>query len=77
MQLWVGADGCDARPQVESMNQGRVELQAWSGCRNDSEVVLYSLKMWGHEWPKTNLLDGFDAGQTIWHFLERHQIASD
>jgi polyhydroxybutyrate depolymerase len=76
MQLWVRADDCDARPRVESMNQGRVELRAWSGCRNDSEVALYSLNNWGHEWPKTNLLDGFDAGQTIWHFLERHRITS-
>jgi polyhydroxybutyrate depolymerase len=72
IRLWVNADDCDPEPQVELMSQNRVERQAWSGCRNDSEVLLYSLSSWGHEWPKENLLGGFDAAGTIWRFFERY-----
>jgi polyhydroxybutyrate depolymerase len=72
--MWVSADGCDPEAQVESMGGGLVERQAWSGCRGDTEVVLYSLNGWGHEWPKENSLGGFDAAATIWRFFERHRI---
>jgi polyhydroxybutyrate depolymerase len=71
--LWIDADGCDLAPQVELMAQGRIERQAWSGCRADTEVVLYSLDGWGHEWPKEKLLDGFDAAATLWRFFEQHR----
>jgi polyhydroxybutyrate depolymerase len=73
--MWVDADGCNPEPEVDSMGGGRVERQAWSGCGDDAEVVLYSLNGWGHEWPKENSLGGFDAGTTIWRFFERHRIA--
>ena len=72
--FWVVADGCAPEPEVESMGGDRVERQAWAGCRDDSEVVLYSIDGWGHEWPKANSLGGFDAGATIWRFFERHRI---
>ena len=72
IRLWVDADDCDPDPQVELMAQGLVERRAWSGCHNDTDVVLYSLKGWGHDWPKENLLGGFDATGTIWQFFERH-----
>jgi polyhydroxybutyrate depolymerase len=73
IRLWVDTDDCEVDPQVELMAQGRVERQAWSGCRNDTEVVLYSLNGWGHDWPKESLLGGFDAAGTIWQFFERHR----
>jgi polyhydroxybutyrate depolymerase len=72
--IWVDADGCDPEPHVESMGGGQVERQVWSGCRDDAEVVLYSINGWGHEWPKENSLGGFEAGATIWRFFERHRI---
>jgi poly(3-hydroxybutyrate) depolymerase len=77
IRWWVDADDCELDPQVEPMAQGRVERQVWSGCRNDTEVVLYSLTGWGHEWPKENLLGGFDAAGTIWQFFERHRSAPE
>ena len=71
--MWVEADGCGPKPQVESMGGERVERQAWSGCRDGAEVVLYSIKDWGHEWPKANMLGGFEASDTIWQFFKRHR----
>jgi polyhydroxybutyrate depolymerase len=72
--MWVDADGCDPEPKVESIAGARVERQTWFGCHDSAEVVLYSIDGWGHEWPKSNLLDGFEAAATIWQFFERHWI---
>jgi polyhydroxybutyrate depolymerase len=74
IRFWIDADGCDAKPQVEFTDRSRIERQAWSGCREDAEVVLYSLDTWGHEWPKERLLGGFDAAGTIWQFFAQHRI---
>ncbi len=74
--FWVDADACAATPGVELLDEGRIERQAWSGCREDSEVVLYSLDRWGHEWPKESLLGGFDCAAVIWKFFAQHRIGS-
>ena len=74
IEFWVVADGCRPEPQAESLGGGQVTRQAWSGCRENAEVVLYSLDGWGHEWPKESALGGFDAGAVIWRFFERHRI---
>jgi polyhydroxybutyrate depolymerase len=74
--FWVDADACAATPSVELMAEGRIEHQAWSGCREGSEVVLYSLDRWGHEWPKETLLGGFDCAAVIWRFFAQHRIGS-
>ena len=73
IRLWVDVDDCEIDPQIELMSQGRIERQAWSGCRKNTEVVLYSINNWGHDWPKDNLLGGFDAAGIIWEFFERHR----
>jgi polyhydroxybutyrate depolymerase len=74
IEFWVDVDGCNAKPQIVFMDEGRIERQAWSGCREDVGVVLYSLDMWGHEWPKERSLGGFDAAETIWRFFVQTQI---
>lgn len=74
IRFWLDADDCDPEPRVESIGDGRVERQAWSGCRNGAQVELYTVNGWGHEWAKEDSLGGFDAGATIWRFFERHQI---
>jgi polyhydroxybutyrate depolymerase len=74
IRLWVDADHCEVDPRVELLAQGLTERQAWSGCRNDTEVVLYSLQGGGHEWPKADSLGGLDAAGTIWRFFEQHRV---
>ena len=75
IRWWVDANDCEVDGKIELTAQARIERQAWSGCRNDTEVVLYSLDGWGHDWPKENLVGGFDATATIWQFFERHRSA--
>jgi poly(3-hydroxybutyrate) depolymerase len=74
IEFWVDVDGCNAKPQIVFMDGDRIERQAWSGCREDVGVVLYSLDMWGHEWPKERSLGGFDAAETIWRFFVQTRI---
>ena len=73
--LWVDVDGCNADPQLKWLAQGRIERRVWSGCRRDTQVVLYSLKDWGHQWPDAKSLDGFDAAGQIWQFFAQHGTA--
>jgi polyhydroxybutyrate depolymerase len=80
--MWVEADGCDPRPKVETMQGGRVERKAWSGCGEGADVVLYSIDGWGHEWPggpssakrtAEDPLHDFDAAEITWRFFQRHR----
>jgi polyhydroxybutyrate depolymerase len=73
VKLWVDADRCRAEPRVESLMRGQIELRSWGDCDDGSEVLLYSINDWGHEWPKQDRLGGFDAAGTIWQFFERHR----
>jgi polyhydroxybutyrate depolymerase len=72
--FWTDADRCDTEPQMKSMDGTRVERQVWSGCRHGTEVILYSINGWGHEWPNANSLGGFDTAATVWQFFERHRL---
>lgn len=76
VNFWVETDACATTSRVDFMDEGRIEHQVWSGCHEDSEVVLYSLDRWGHEWPKDTLLDGFDCAAVIWKFFAPHRIGS-
>jgi polyhydroxybutyrate depolymerase len=80
--LWIDAGACDARPQVETTHDGHVERKAWPGCDDGAEVVLYSLKGWGHDWPggpftaqlpAQDPLRAFEAVEIIWPFFQRHR----
>lgn len=73
--FWVQADGCGAKPQSQRIAQGHIEQSVWSHCASDTEVALYSVNGWGHQWPRKDQLGGFDAAQTIWRFFERHPLA--
>jgi polyhydroxybutyrate depolymerase len=73
--LWVEADGCDRAPQIAMTHGGRVERRSWSGCGDGSEVVLYSLEGWGHDWPQQDPFPGFDAAEIAWKFFQSHRRA--
>jgi len=80
--FWVRADGCTAAPQVSA--PGEVQTQAWTGCKNGSEVLFYRLASATHTWPgakapvgATRMLemtpyDGIDATDAAWAFFKRH-----
>lgn len=75
--FWAANNLCAKKSKKQSLWDGKVERQTWSGCTLRSEVVLYSLDGWGHDWPgageKRRILnakgEAFDAPEVLWQFL--------
>lgn len=88
VRLWIAADGCERQAMAETLPDAdpqdgcRVERSRWTGGRNGSEVVLYTIRGGGHTWPGGpqyaprpvigRVCRDFDATQTIWEFFRRH-----
>jgi polyhydroxybutyrate depolymerase len=81
VQFWVTHNGCNPKVVSSSLENGSVELKSWAVCKNDTEVVLYLIKNWGHVWPgkyftaklaEGNPLKDFDATEIIWDFFRSH-----
>jgi polyhydroxybutyrate depolymerase len=69
----------------ETLHAGAVVVQTWQGKPNGADVVLYSIRGWGHEWPgprqmeklrPDHPLSGFDGAQVIWNFFKRYTRSS-
>lgn len=64
INLWVGYDGCSPTPDAWTSPSGNIVRHWYSGGREGSEVVLYTIKDGGHSWPGgTQLADRMGAGQ--------------
>ncbi|MDZ7698147.1 MAG: hypothetical protein U5R49_14925 [Deltaproteobacteria bacterium] len=79
--LWVRADGCTSRTEEKSLYGGEVRVRSWKPCDADTEVSLYMINGWAHDWPgpyftsklpETHPLKDFDAARIIWDFFKRH-----
>jgi polyhydroxybutyrate depolymerase len=64
---WAQRNGCSTKPSVV-MQTDKLSEQQWGTCQNGADVVLYTLKGWGHNWP----VEEFGAAQVIWDFLAQH-----
>jgi polyhydroxybutyrate depolymerase len=82
VKFWVTHNGCKPKAASSYLNKGRVHIQSWAVCRNDTEVVLYLIENWGHVWPgpfftadlaEDDPLKNFDAAETIWEFFKSHR----
>jgi polyhydroxybutyrate depolymerase len=80
--FWANGNGCVSPPRHEERNGGAVGLDIWDGCENGTQVLLYTLKDWGHVWPgryfsnnlnPDNPMHGFDAAEIIWKFFQQHR----
>lgn len=82
VQFWVTHNRCNTKVVSSYLENGSVELKSWAVCKNDTEVVLYLIKNWGHVWPgkyftaklaEDNPLKNFDAAEIIWDFFRSHR----
>lgn len=80
VRFWTCHDRCAPEPTTETLCGGAVLRQTWSGADPRSEVVLYSIDGWGHDWPgrhftarlgRDHPLFGLDAAELMWQFFER------
>ena len=81
VKFWVTHDKCLNKPTKQKLREGRVEATSWQGCSDHSEVALYLIDGWGHDWPgryftaklpESDPLHQFDAAEIIWSFFESH-----
>lgn len=56
-KYWVKADGCNPKPVVTKLPDAKppddthVVRESWTGGKNGSEVILFTIKNGGHTWP--------------------------
>jgi polyhydroxybutyrate depolymerase len=89
VMFWVKNNGCSADPIITDVQDNnpddgtRVQKQQFINGRNNSEVILYTIKNGGHTWPGGYQYLGewivgrtcrdMNAAEVIWEFFERQE----
>lgn len=81
VEFWVKANGCNPTPQKEA--KGNIIKETYSGGKNGTEVVLYTIVGGKHSWPggSRGWLGGDEPAKEIsatdlmWDFFARHPKA--
>jgi len=89
VMFWVKNNGCSPDPIITDVtdkdpNDGaRVQKQQFTNGRNNSEVILYTIRNGGHTWPGGYQYLGewivgrtcrdLNATEVIWEFFERQE----
>jgi polyhydroxybutyrate depolymerase len=84
VDFWVKNNGCTAKPvATEPVNNelGRVKKRVYSGGRDGSEVVLYTIEGGGHIWPGGErrpshfgtYSQDINATRVIWEFFQHRR----
>ncbi|HEX5808750.1 MAG TPA: PHB depolymerase family esterase [Anaerolineales bacterium] len=66
---WAARNSCDPEP-VDIPHNVLIHEKKWSNCREEADVILYTIEDLGHDWTH----DLIDMGQTIWGFFEQHPM---
>jgi polyhydroxybutyrate depolymerase len=81
-EAWASRNGC-AAPADETEVAPDVTLRSWSGCRDEGDVLLYTIMGGGHGWPGTTSADRIFAStrsivatDVIWRFFEDHPLGT-
>lgn len=79
IDFWVDADGCCPVPTTGTGAGGNIIISTYTGGRNGSEVVLYTIVDGGHAWPGGGSWPGgdtptrdIDATGLMWDFFAAH-----
>jgi polyhydroxybutyrate depolymerase len=69
---WAARNGCDGEPAI-ILEQGSVTAEAWGGCDEGADVVLYTIRGGGHTWPRDGAIGpGIHGMDLVWAFFEAH-----
>ncbi len=79
IEAWAERDGCSPVPKLIPTH-GDASGVHYSGCKDSSEIVFYTIEGGGHTWPggrptfvgKTSR--DMNAGQVMWAFFEAHPL---
>lgn len=81
IRLWVNGDGCDIAPASDTSDGGNVIREDYSGCRDGTKVVLYTIVDGTHRWPGDqtpwwkfagNGKSAVNATNLMWAFFQAH-----
>jgi polyhydroxybutyrate depolymerase len=72
IKFWVSADGCVSSPQKTTKPNDNLRIDDYGGCKDGSEVILYTFKNGTHEWPSLQNNDNFSATDSMWEFFVHH-----
>jgi polyhydroxybutyrate depolymerase len=51
LSFWTAADGCPPAPQMSEPVRGKLRRIAFTGCREESEIVHWEIEDGEHAWP--------------------------
>ncbi len=74
MAAWADYDGCDVEPAIDSSTPG-LAVTSWSDCDDGTDVELWTLAGWGHEWPRATAPSQpgvVDATDAVLDFFDDH-----
>ncbi len=79
INFWINADGSYSIPSTSTSANGNIIASTYTGGKNGSEVVLYTIVDGGHAWPGGNSYTGGDtptrdisATDLMWDFFAAH-----
>ena len=72
IKFWVSADGCVSSPQKTTRPNDNLRIDDYGGCKDGSDVILYTFKNGTHEWPSLQNNDNFSATDSMWEFFVHH-----
>jgi polyhydroxybutyrate depolymerase len=73
---WAERNGCDSTPRV-TYQKGEVTGETWGNCRQNADVVLYTIAGKGHSWPGSQMpasitTQDIVATDVMWQFFAAH-----
>jgi polyhydroxybutyrate depolymerase len=78
VSFWVTHNGCQLQPELEE--DTTVKKETYTGGKNNTQVILYTIAGGGHTWPGTKVrkpdpqdpMQRIAATPLIWEFFQRH-----
>ena len=71
ISLWVKRHRCS--PKAEILREDtQMRVRKWAAPQASGDVVLYELKTWGHDLPRTDKGAPISAVEEAWKFFKSH-----
>ncbi len=76
---WAGRNGCASTPTITTPVE-TITIHTWSQCKENADVILYTLANHGHSWPGSLVMpknitsQAVNATDVIWEFFKQHPM---
>lgn len=68
---WVAQNGCNPEPKKETVADGKVIKETYSGGKGGTEVVFYTIPDGSHGWPLGGRGSWINTNDVMWDFFMR------